>query len=343
MSTAAPASSPTTDTVLDVRGLTIDLPSRAAPVRIVHDIDLTVDRGKVLGIAGESGSGKTMTALALLGLLPPGATTSGSANFLGQDLLRLSPKEWRKTRGDKIGVVFQDPMTALHPMLSIERQLTEHIRRLLGFGRRDARDKAVELLRRVQLPDPVGSLRSYPHQFSGGMRQRIAIAIALACDPQLLIADEPTTALDVTVQAGVLRLLKELCESVGQAVIVVTHDLGVMSTVADDLTVFYAGRVVEAGPTRQLLRTPRHPYTRGLLDSLPHPERLEAPLVPIQGAPATPANLPDGCALHPRCTWAQESCRRDVPPLIRLEDGRLSACPVDPLVDATTQPPKATR
>jgi oligopeptide transport system ATP-binding protein len=343
MSASGTAPASATDTVLDVRGLTIDLPSRGDPVRIVHGIDLKVDRGKIHGIAGESGSGKTMTALALLGLLPPGATTSGTADFLGRDLLRLSQKEWRTTRGDQIGVVFQDPMTALHPMLSIERQLTEHVRRHLGLDRRDARDKAVELLRQVQLPDPLGSLRSYPHQFSGGMRQRIAIAVALACDPQLLIADEPTTALDVTVQAGVLRLLKELCETIGQAVVVVTHDLGVMSTVADDLSVFYAGRVVESGPTRQLLRTPRHPYTRGLLDSLPHPERPDAPLVPIGGAPATPASLPAGCALHPRCVWAEDRCRREVPPLIRLEDGRLSACPIDPLVGATTEPPEAAR
>ena len=319
-----------TDTVLEVERLTIDLPSKGEPIRVVDGVDITVARGQVLGIAGESGSGKTMTALALLGLLPSGAVTGGRADFLGKDLLRLTTKQWRATRGDQIGVVFQDPMTALHPMLSIERQLTEHVRRHLDLSRHDARDKAVELLRRVQLPDPVGSLRSYPHQFSGGMRQRIAIAVALACDPQLLIADEPTTALDVTVQAGVLRLLKQLCESIGLAVIVVTHDLGVMSTVADHLSVFYAGRIVESGPTRELLRGPRHPYTQGLLDSLPHPERPDQPLVPIDGAPATPANRPSGCALHPRCAWAQPSCSQKVPELVSISPSRLSACPVDP-------------
>jgi oligopeptide transport system ATP-binding protein len=329
MSTAA---TPTTDTLLEVRGLTIDLPSKGEPIRVVDGVDLSVERGRVLGIAGESGSGKTMTALALLGLLPPGAVTGGRADFLGKDLLGLSTKQWRSTRGDEIGVVFQDPMTALHPMLTIERQLTEHVRRHLGLKRKEARDKAVELLRRVQLPDPVGSLRSYPHQFSGGMRQRIATAVALACDPQLLIADEPTTALDVTVQAGVLRLLKELCESIGLAVIVVTHDLGVMSAVADDLSVFYAGRVVEHGPTRELLRGPRHPYTRGLLDSLPHPDRPDQPLVPIEGAPATPADRPSGCALHPRCAWAEPECSVGVPPLLPVAPSRLSACPVDPFV-----------
>ena len=325
----APAS-PTTDTILEVKGLTIDLPGKGEPARIVDGVDVRVERGHVLGIAGESGSGKTMTALALLGLLPPGATTGGTARFLGKDLLRLTKRQWRHTRGGEIGVVFQDPMTALHPMLSIEKQLTEHVTRHLDVSRHDARDRAIELLRRVQLPDPVGSLRSYPHQFSGGMRQRIAIAVALACDPQLLIADEPTTALDVTVQAGVLRLLKELCESIGLSVIVVTHDLGVMSTVADDLSVFYAGRIVESGPTRDLLRSPRHPYTRGLLDSLPHPQRPDEPLVPIQGAPATPANRPSGCALHPRCSFAQPSCTEEVPALVEIAPGRLNACPVDP-------------
>jgi oligopeptide transport system ATP-binding protein len=323
-----------TDTVLDVEGLTIELPGRDGPIRVVDGVDVRVDRGRVLGIAGESGSGKTMTALALLGLLPPGATTSGRARFLDRDLLRLSGKEWRRTRGGDIGVVFQDPMTALHPMLSIEKQLTEHVTRHLDVNRREARDRAVELLRRVQLPDPVGSLRSYPHQFSGGMRQRIAIAVALACDPQLLIADEPTTALDVTVQAGVLRLLKELGESIGLAVIVVTHDLGVMSTIADDLSVFYAGRIVESGPTRELLQAPRHPYTRGLLDSLPHPDRPEDPLVPIQGAPATPANRPSGCALHPRCLHARPDCAAAVPSLVEVAPGRRSACPVDPFAEA---------
>ena len=327
MSAPAPAE---TRSLLAVRDLTIDLPSKQGSVRIVDGVDLSVDSGQVLGIAGESGSGKTMTALALLGLLPPGAATGGEAAFQGKDLLRLNPRQWRATRGDEIGVVFQDPMTALHPMLSIERQLTEHMRRHLDLSRHDARDKAVELLRQVQLPDPVGSLRSYPHQFSGGMRQRIAIAVALACDPQLLIADEPTTALDVTVQAGVLRLLKDLCERIGLAVIVVTHDLGVMSTVADELSVFYAGRIVESGSTHELLRAPRHPYTRGLLDSLPHPERPNEPLVPIEGAPATPANRPSGCALHPRCAWAQPSCSEEIPALVTIAPGRRNACPVDP-------------
>jgi len=316
--------------LLQVRGLTIDLPGHGDPIRVVDGIDLEVRTGRVLGVAGESGSGKTMTALALLGLLPHGAVTGGEARFGGRDLLRLSKREWRRVRGDDIGVVFQDPMTSLHPMLTVERQVTEHVRHHLDVSRREARARAVELLRQVQLPDPVGALDRYPHQFSGGMRQRIAIAVALACDPKLLIADEPTTALDVTVQAGVLRLLKRLCDERGLAVIVVTHDLGVMSTVADELAVFYAGRVVELGPTRELLRAPRPPNTRGLLDALPHPARPDPPLLPIDGAPATPVDRPSGCALHPRCSHAVAACSASVPLLLPLGDGRSSACPVDP-------------
>jgi len=324
-----------TGTLLEVRDLTIDLPGHGGAIRIVDHVDLDVTPGRVLGIAGESGSGKTMTALALLGLLPHGAITGGSARFGDRELLRLSKREWRDVRGDDIAVVFQDPMTALHPMLTVERQLTEHVRRHLGVGRREARERAIDLLRKVQLPDPEGALGNHPHQFSGGMRQRIAIAMALACDPKLLIADEPTTALDVTVQAGILRLLKQLCDDEGLAVIVVTHDLGVMSTVSDELSVFYAGRVVEHGPTAALLRDPRHPYTRGLLDSLPDPTRPDEPLTPIEGAPATPANRPPGCALHPRCAHAVASCAGDVPPLLDIGDGRRLACPPDPLRSAS--------
>jgi oligopeptide transport system ATP-binding protein len=317
--------------VLSVEGLSVWLPSREGQVAVVESVDLEVGSGEVVGVAGESGSGKTMTALALIGLLPPHAVTEGQAIFGGRDLLRLDPGELRHVRGREIGMVFQDPMTSLHPMLTIERQLTEHVQYHLGVSRAEARADVIKLLEEVRIPDPVGALGGYPHQFSGGMRQRIAIAIALACGPRLLIADEPTTAVDVTVQAGILRTFNRLREHSSLSVIFITHDLGVMASIADRLYVFYAGRVVESGPTAEILGHPRHPYTRGLLDALPHPEADAVPLRPIAGAPPAPAARPPGCAFHPRCRYMVPSCAIDVPLLDRIGGGRRLACPVDPL------------
>jgi oligopeptide transport system ATP-binding protein len=324
------------DDLLEVKGLRVRLPVRGGMAAAVDGVDFSLGQGRVLGIAGESGSGKTMTALALLGLLPHGAEVEGSARFAGADLLRMHQAELRGLRGRELAMVFQDPMTSLHPMLPIERLLTEHVRHHLGLGRAAARERALELLRQVRIPDPEAALRAYPHQFSGGMRQRIAIAIAIACGPKLLIADEPTTALDVTVQAGVLRLLDRLRREQRLAVIVITHDLGVLSAIADDLAVFYAGRVVEAGTREQVLRAPRHPYTAGLLGALPHPETGgQAGLTPIPGSPPALGATPPGCAFHPRCPYAQESCARDVPALEPQGDGRRLACPPDPLPSGT--------
>jgi oligopeptide/dipeptide ABC transporter ATP-binding protein len=247
--------------------------------------------------------------------------------------------ERRRTRGRKVAMVFQDPMSSLHPMLTIERQLTEHLRYQLGMSGRAARVRAIQLLTEVRIPDPEAALRGYPHQFSGGMRQRIQIAIGLACEPRLLIADEPTTALDVTVQAGILRLLHRLCQEKGLAVMLITHDLGVLSALADTVTVMYAGRIAEAGPTSQVMGRSRHPYTRGLVDSLPHPEAADRALVPIAGEPAGPESRPSGCAFHPRCRYAEDSCTTTVPLLLRTDDGREMACPVDPLVDPLVATP----
>jgi oligopeptide transport system ATP-binding protein len=321
--------------LLSVEGLSVWLPSREGQVAVVDGVDLEVQSGEVVGVAGESGSGKTMTALALLGLLPPHAVTDGSAVFGERDLLTIDRRELRHVRGRDIGMVFQDPMTSLHPMLTIERQLTEHVRYHRGVSRTEARRDAITMLEEVRIPDPVGALKAYPHQFSGGMRQRIAIAIALACSPQLLIADEPTTAVDVTVQAGILRLFNRLRERSSLAIIFITHDLGVMASIADRLYIFYAGRVVESGPTADLLTRPRHPYTRGLLDALPHPEADAAPLRPIAGAPPAPAARPPGCAFHPRCRYMVASCAIHVPPLEPVGGGRRLACPVDPLREAS--------
>ncbi len=316
--------------LLEVEGLRVRLPTPAGPATVVDGIDYRVEPGEVFGIAGESGSGKTMSVLALMGLLPPRAAVEGSAVFEGRDLLRLGRRQLRRICGRELAMVFQDPMTSLHPMLSVGTQLTEHVRRHLGLGRRDAAERALELLREVRIPDPDSAVDAFPHQFSGGMRQRIAIAVALACRPTLLVADEPTTALDVTVQAGIIRLLDRLRSESGLTIVLITHDLGVLSAIADRVSIFYAGRVVEAGSRSDVLSRPRHPYTRGLLDALPHPEAAATPLVAIQGAPPAPRHVPPGCPFHPRCPYARATCREAVPPLLPV-DGRVLACPVDPL------------
>jgi oligopeptide transport system ATP-binding protein len=316
--------------ILEVDRLRVRLPTPDGPATVVDGIDYRIEPGEVFGIAGESGSGKTMSVLALMGLLPQGAAVEGKAVFEGEDLLRLPPSKLRRICGRELAMVFQDPMTSLHPMLSIGTQLTEHVRRHLDLGRRAAAELAVEALREVRIPDPESALHAFPHQFSGGMRQRIAIAVALACRPKLLIADEPTTALDVTVQAGIIRLLDRLRSEFGLTIVLITHDLGVLSSIADRVAVFYAGRVVEAGTRIDVLGHPRHPYTRGLLDALPHPEAAATPLIAIQGAPPTPRRVPPGCAFHPRCKYALASCREAIPPLVPV-NGRSLACPPDPL------------
>ena len=317
--------------LLEVEGLRIRLPTTRGLVTVVDGVDYAVEEGEVFGVAGESGSGKTMSMLSLLGLLPEGAVVDGRVRFGGHDLLRMPRRRMREVAGRDLAMVFQDPLTSLHPMLSVGRQLTEHVQRHLGVGKRDAQRQAMAALEEVRIPDPASALRAFPHQFSGGMRQRIAIAIALACRPKLLIADEPTTALDVTVQAGILRLLDRLRKENDLSVILITHDLGVMSAIADRVSIFYAGRVVEAGSREEVLRTPRHPYTRALLDALPHPEAGEEdkPLVAIGGAPPSPGAIPSGCAFHPRCAYAVETCRVEVPPL-EPKGARLLACPPDP-------------
>jgi oligopeptide transport system ATP-binding protein len=316
--------------LLEVEGLRVKLPTPSGFATVVDGVDYDVEQAQVFGVAGESGSGKTMSMLALLGLLPEGALVEGRANFGGKDLLRLRSRELRAVSGRQIGMVFQDPMTSLHPMLSVGRQLTEHVRLHLGLGRDAAVKRAEELLVDVRIPDPASALRAYPHQFSGGMRQRIAIAVALACSPRLLIADEPTTALDVTVQAGILRLLDRLRREHDLSVILITHDLAVMSSIADRVSIFYAGRVVESGPREEILAQPRHPYTRALLDALPHPEAArDTPLIAIKGTPPSPQHVPSGCPYHPRCLYAVDVCTSNDPPLAPV-NGRRLACHVDP-------------
>jgi oligopeptide transport system ATP-binding protein len=317
-------------TLLEVEQLRVRLPTPRGPVTVVDGVDYGVEPSEVFGVAGESGSGKTVSMLALLGLLPDGAAVEGTVRFGGRDLLRLPRKQLREICGRDVAMVFQDPLTSLHPMLTVGKQLTEHVRRHLALDRGAARARAAELLADVRIPDPDSALHAFPHQFSGGMRQRIAIAIALACRPKLLIADEPTTALDVTVQAGILRLLDRLRHEHDLSVVLITHDLGVMSSIADRVSIFYAGRIVESGPREAVLQRPRHPYTRALLDALPHPEAPpDQALVAIAGAPPAPGSIPAGCPFHPRCAHARESCRQEVPALVAV-DGRRLACPVDP-------------
>ncbi len=317
-------------TLLAVDGLCVAVAADHGPLEIVDGVSYAVEEGRIFGIAGESGSGKTVSVLALMGLLPRGASVSGSAVFSGDDLVSMSPARLRRFCGREIGLVFQDPMTSFHPMLSVGRQLTEHLRHHFGTSRADARERAVALLGEVRIPDPETALERYPHEFSGGMRQRIAIAGALMCEPRLLIADEPTTALDVTVQAGILRLIDRLRRDRALSVIMITHDLGVMSAVADDLAIFYGGRIVEDGPAAELLAAPRHPYTRALLDALPHPELARGAILRgIPGMPAQPGGLPAGCVFHPRCTYAIASCQVERPKLRRF-GARAVACPVDP-------------
>ena len=316
---------------LSVEGLRVRLPTPAGEVTVVDGVDYEVQPAEVFGIAGESGSGKTISMLALLGLLPEGAAVTGSARFGDGDLLAMPRRRLRAISGRDIAMVFQDPFTSLHPMLTVGKQLTEHVRLHLGLDRRSAEDRAVALLADVRIPDPHAALRRFPHQFSGGMRQRIAIAIALVCRPRLLIADEPTTALDVTVQAGILRLLDRLRREHELAVVLITHDLGVLSSVADRVSIFYAGRVVESGARDDVLQRPRHPYTRALLDALPHPEApRERDLVAIAGTPPTPGRIPSGCPFHPRCPHASDESRATVPPLRDIGGGRRLACHVDP-------------
>ncbi len=329
-----------TTPVLRTEQLRIILPGG---LTAVDGIDLVVEPGQIVGLAGESGSGKSLTALSLFGLLPHGSRAQGRVEVGGRDVLTLREKQLRAMRGDEVAMVFQDPMTSLHPMLTIGRQVTEHLRHHHGTGRSAARARAVELLSQVRIPDPERTLGAYPHQLSGGMRQRAAIAIALACSPSLLVADEPTTALDVTVQAGILRLLDRLRREEGLSILLITHDLGVMGALTDRLAVMYAGRIVETGPTQQLLTSPRHPYTRGLLDSLPRTDGVAAPLRAIPGSAPRLTTIPPGCAFHPRCAHAVPSCATERPSLIPLtpdaglDEGRMLACPVDPYASVGVQ------
>jgi peptide/nickel transport system ATP-binding protein len=295
-------------TMFELRNLTAAVPGEAGPVRLVEDVSLRVQAGETLAIVGESGSGKTVTFTSALGLLPkPGRVIAGQALLEGEDLLQLSPEELRRRRGARIGMVFQDPLTGLNPVFRIGDQIIEVLRAHLPMSRAEARERAIALLARVQIPDPARRVDDYPHQFSGGMRQRVLIAMAISLGPRVLIADEPTTALDVTVQAQVLDLLTDLREADGMAMVLITHDLGVVARQADRVAVMYAGRVVETGTVEEVFSAPHHPYTISLFRSIPDLDsQAGAKLAPISGAPPDPARRPAGCAFAPRCFAMRE-------------------------------------
>ncbi|GAB3969485.1 ABC transporter ATP-binding protein [Actinoallomurus acanthiterrae] len=312
--------------MLAVRGLHTAIRTPSGPLEILRGIDLEVDRGETLAVVGESGSGKSFTALSIAGLLPSGASvTDGQVLLEGRDLVALREAERRAVRGAEIGMVYQDPMTSLNPMMRIGRQVTEGLR-AHGWSKEEARERAVTVLGEVGLPSPRALMRLYPHQLSGGMRQRVLIACAIAPRPKVLIADEPTTALDVTIQQQILQLVSRLRDEYGLAVVWITHDLGVVARIADRVAVVYAGRGIELARTRELFATPNHPYTDGLLRSLPTPgDPHQEPLPQIGGSPVALSALPQGCPFAPRCPERQDRCDTEEPPLID-RGGSRAAC-----------------
>ncbi len=314
--------------LLAVEDLRVEFWTERGTVHAVNGISFAIERGETLGIVGESGCGKSVTALSLLGILPrAGRIVSGTATFGGRDLLRLDEREYRSVRGREIAIIFQDPMTSLNPVLTIGRQIREILETHFELSRRDADARVVELLDRVGIPSAKARAGDYPHQFSGGMRQRAMIAMALACKPKVLIADEPTTALDVTIQAQILGLLRELVREEGTSLVMITHDLGVVAGMCERVNVMYAGLFVETGSADQLFGSPRHPYTLGLLQSIP---RLDAPrraqLKPIAGAPRNMLSPPSACPFQPRCRYEVEQSRAEVPQLVEVEPGHFVAC-----------------
>ncbi|QYK40411.1 MAG: ABC transporter ATP-binding protein [Paracoccaceae bacterium] len=333
--------------VLDVRGLKTVFRTRSGEVHAVNDVSFHLRPGELLGVVGESGSGKSVTMMSLLGLLPspPAEVRAGEVLLGGQDVLRMSPEELRAVRGRRIGFVFQDPMTSLNPVFTVGDQLAEPLRQHLGMDRRQAAARAVELLELVGIPDARRRLSDYPHQFSGGMRQRVMIAIALACDPEVLIADEPTTALDVTIQAQIIELVKDLRQKLGMAIVWITHDLGVIAGIADRVMVMYGGQVVEQAPVRELFANPRHPYTQALLQTIPSLTGVrEARLKVIQGQPPILSAAPSACPFRARCVYRFDRCDGENPrrrPLdgVPLGQGHDMACHYD--VAATPAVPEA--
>ncbi|MFO7484296.1 ABC transporter ATP-binding protein [Oceanibaculum nanhaiense] len=326
---------PTLEPLLDVRGLVTEFHSSEGVFKAVDGVSFSVSRGETLGIVGESGCGKSVTSLSVMGLIPrpPGKIPAGEIVFEGRDLLTLSARQMRDVRGNDISMIFQEPMTSLNPVYTVGQQIMEGILLHEDISEADARKRAIEMLRLVRIPSPEGRVDDYPHQMSGGMRQRVMIAMALACNPKLLIADEPTTALDVTIQAQILDLMRDLRERTGTAIMLITHDLGVIAELADRVVVMYAGKVVEEARVGDLFTDPQHPYTLGLLGSIPKMDVDEVRLATIEGSVPNPYNMPAGCKFNPRCPFADDKCRQEVPALIEVKPGHKVACWKAPLED----------
>jgi len=324
---------PGTKSLLEVKGLRTHFASERGEVRAVDGVDLRLERGRTLGIVGESGCGKSVTALSIMGLIPqpPGRIAAGEVLLDGEDLLKQSPARLRDLRGDKLAMIFQEPMTSLNPAFRVGDQIAEALIRHKRISLKEANLASVEMLRRVRIPSPEQRARDYPHQLSGGMRQRVMIAMALACNPQLLIADEPTTALDVTIQAQILELMRTLRAELGTAIILITHDLGVVAELADEVMVMYAGQVVERCRAERLFVEPQHPYTIGLLGSIPRLHLEQERLAAIEGVVPDAAAFPEGCRFHPRCPFAIEQCRRENPALREITPNHFAACLRAPL------------
>ncbi|KAB2336658.1 ABC transporter ATP-binding protein [Cytobacillus depressus] len=315
--------------LLEVKNLEVNFKTYGGEVKAVRDVSFHVDKGEILAIVGESGSGKSVTVQSIMGLIPtpPGIIKGGSIHFKGQDLLKLSKREMRKIKGSKISMIFQDPMTSLNPTMRIGAQIEEGLILHQGLSKQAAKEKAIEMIKLVGIPNPAERYNQFPHEFSGGMRQRAMIAIALACSPELLIADEPTTALDVTIQAQVLELMKDLQNQLETSIILITHDLGVVAETAERVIVMYAGMMVESGTVTELFENPKHPYTWGLLESVPKVEDGEKqPLIPIEGSPPDLFSPPKGCPFAPRCKYAMEICLEEVPPGFEFNDGHVARC-----------------
>ncbi|HEY9440558.1 MAG TPA: ABC transporter ATP-binding protein [Streptomyces sp.] len=314
--------------LLEVRDLHVEFHTRDGVAKAVNGVDCSVDEGETLAVLGESGSGKSVTAQAIMGILdtPPGKISGGEILFKGRDLLKLKGDERRRVRGQEMAMIFQDALSSLNPVLSVGAQLGEMFVVHRGMSRKDARKRAIELMDRVRIPAAKERVGNFPHQFSGGMRQRIMIAMAMALEPSLIIADEPTTALDVTVQAQVMELLAELQHELRMGLVLITHDLGVVADVADRIAVMYAGRIVETSPVHDIYKAPAHPYTKGLLRSIPRLDQKGRELYAVKGLPPNLLHIPPGCAFHPRCPQARPVCRTGIPPLYEVDEDRRSAC-----------------